>query len=89
MASQRLETIIAINAQVGSGFAEVGSTLTQLGSLVDGFSQDLMDFGKDSVAVYRDYEKSMKDAEVALSTTYGRGTKELSSVMPVGTMTRS
>ena len=81
MASQRLETIIAINAQVGNGFAEVGSTLTQLGSLVDGFSQDLMDFGKDSVAVYREYEKSMKDAEVALSTTYGRGTKELSSVM--------
>ena len=44
-------------------------------------SQKLIDFGKESVEVYRDYEKSMKDAEVALSTTYGRNTKELSQVM--------
>ena len=81
MASQRLETIIAINAEVGNGFSAVGSTLTQLGSMVNGISQELIDFGKDSVNIYREYEKSMADAEVALSTTYGRGTKELSTVM--------
>ncbi len=81
MASQTLQTIIAINAKAGSGFSEVGATLTELGSLVNGMSQQLIDFGKESVDVYRDYEKSMKDAEVALSTTYGRNTKELSTVM--------
>lgn len=79
--SQRLETIIAINAQVGNGFADIGSTLTQLGAITDGISSKLIDFGKESVDVYRNYEKSMKDAEVALSTTYGRSSKELASVM--------
>ena len=80
-ASQRLETVIAINAQVGNGFSEIGSTLTQLGAIVDGISGQLIDFGKDSISVYRDYQKSMKDSEVALSTSYGRGTKELADVM--------
>lgn len=81
MASQTLQTIIAINARTGSGFSQVGATLTELGSLVNGMSQKLIDFGKESVEVYRDYEKSMKDAEAALATTYGRGTKDLSTVM--------
>lgn len=79
--AQTLTTTILINAKTGSGFAAVGATLTELGSLVDGVSQELINFGKDSVNVYREYEKSMKDAEVALSTTYGRNTKELSAVM--------
>ncbi|MDO4620039.1 MAG: phage tail tape measure protein [Lachnospiraceae bacterium] len=81
MASQRLETIISINARAEKGFAEVGNTLTELGSLVSGMSDQILQFGKDSVEVYKDYEKSMTDAEVALSTTYGRGTAELSEVM--------
>ena len=81
MASQTIETIIAINARVGKGFAQVGATLTELGSMVNGVSQQLINFGKDSVKVYREYEKSMADAEVALSTVYGRGTRELNQVM--------
>lgn len=79
--AQTLTTSIVINAKAGSGFDQVGNTLMELGSVVDGISQKLISFGKESVTVYRDYEKSMKDAEVALSTTYGRGTKELASVM--------
>lgn len=79
--AQTIETVIAINARVGSGFGQVGATLTELGSMVNGVSQELINFGKDGVKVYREYEKSMTDAEVALSTTYGRGTKELKSVM--------
>lgn len=81
MASQTLETVIAINARVGNGFSQVGATLTELGSMVNGVSQQLINFGKDSVKVYREYEKSMADAEVALSTVYGRGTRELNQVM--------
>lgn len=81
MPGQRLETIIAINAEVGNGFAKVGSTLSQLGSLVDGMSQKLIDFGTESVDVYRKYELSMADAQVALSTIYGKSTRELSGVM--------
>lgn len=81
MAGQVLQTVIAINATTGNGFYKVGATLTELGSIVNGLSQELISFGTDSLNVYRDYQKSMKDAEVALSTTYGRNTRELSSVM--------
>ncbi|WP_302554217.1 phage tail tape measure protein [uncultured Bilophila sp.] len=55
--------------------------MTELGSMVNGVSQQLINFGKDSVNVYREYEKSMADAQVALSTTYGRGTQQLNTVM--------
>lgn len=79
--AQNLTTNIVINAKTGNGFSAVGATLTELGSLVNGISQKLINFGEDSVKVYRDYEKSMRDAEVALSTTYGRNTQQLASTM--------
>lgn len=81
MAGQQLTTTIVINARTGNGFSKVGSTLTELGTLVNGFSQELISLGTDSVKVYRDYEKSLQDARVALSTTYGRDTQELAAVM--------
>lgn len=79
--AQRLETIIAINAQVGNGFSEIGSTLTQLGAQVDQISNKLINFGKSSLKTYEDYEKNMSEARVALATKYGEDTKELSDVM--------
>ena len=54
MASQTLETIIAINAKVGNGFAAVGATLTELGSLIGGTSRELINFGKESAEVGED-----------------------------------
>lgn len=80
-AQQTLQTNIVINAKTGNGFSKLGNTLTEMGSLVNGFSQQLISLGEDSVEVYRSYEKSLKSAEVALSTTYGRGTAELAKVM--------
>lgn len=79
--AQNLTTNIVINAKTGNGFSEVGNTLTELGGIINGVSQELINFGRESTEVYREYEKSMKDAEVALSTTYGRGTQQLSRVM--------
>lgn len=79
--AQTLTTNILINASTGNGFSKVGNTLTELGSIVNGLSSELINFGKDSIDVYRNYEKSMRDAEVALSTTYGRGTSDLAGVM--------
>ncbi len=79
--AQNLTTNIIINAKTGNGFGKVGATLTEMGMIVNGISQQLIDFGEDSVKVYRDYELSMRDAEVALSTTYGRGTQQLQTVM--------
>ena len=80
MAGQTLTTIIAINAQA-NGFGQVGATLTELGTIVNGLSQKLINFGKESWEVYKDYEKSMHEAEVALSTSHGRNTKELAAAM--------
>ena len=79
--SQTLETLIKINAKTGNGFSEVGSTLQNLGNLVSQISTPLLEFGKESTEVYRNYELSMRDAEIALSTTYGRGSNELKQVM--------
>lgn len=79
--AQNLTTNILINAKTGNGFSKIGSTLTELGSIVDGLSERLIDFDRESVGVYRDYEMSMRDAEVALSTTYGRNTQQLQRVM--------
>ena len=79
--AQTLETLILINANVGSGFNEVGSTLTVLGNQIDQISQHLIGFGKDSVNVYKDYEKSMAEAQGALAARYGQNTKELTDVM--------
>lgn len=81
MPGQNLTTNIIINAKTGNGFGKVGATLTEMGMIVNGISQQLIDFGEDSVKVYREYELSMRDAEVALSTTYGRGTQQLQNVM--------
>ena len=81
MAGQNLTTNIIINAKTGNGFGKVGATLTEMGMIVNGISQQLINFGEDSVKVYREYELSMRDAEVALSTTYGRGTQQLQNVM--------
>lgn len=79
--AQNLTTNIIINAKTGNGFGKVGATLTEMGMIVNGISQQLINFGEESVKVYRQYELSMRDAEVALSTTYGRGTQQLQTVM--------
>ena len=78
--AQSIRTNILINATT-SGFAAVGNTLTELGSILDGLSSRLIEFGKESVEVYKNYESSMAEAEVAMSTTYGRNTKALNDVM--------
>lgn len=79
--SQNLTTNIIINAKAGSGFAELGNTLTQMASMVQGITGQIIDFGKDSLETYKNYEKNMADAQIALATTYGRGSAELGRVM--------
>ena len=71
---------IIINARA-SGFEAVGSTISEMGNIISGLSRQVINFGKDSANVYRDYEKSMADAEIALATTYGRNTRDLAVVM--------
>ena len=78
--AQTLQTNIVINA-VSNGFGEIGNTLSVLGAQIDEISQHLINFGKESINVYKDYEKNMAEARVALATIYGRDTKQLNDVM--------
>lgn len=85
--SQTLQTYIRINATAG-GFGEVqheisamGDTLLELGAYANQVSQELINFGKDSVKTYKEYEKSLAEAEVALATTYGQNSAQLADVM--------
>lgn len=78
--AQTLQTNIVINA-VSNGFGEIGNTLSVLGAQIDELSTRLINFGKDSINVYKDYEKNMAEARVALATIYGRDTKQLNDVM--------
>ena len=75
-----IERTIIINA-VSKGFGAIGSTLSELGAEINDVSQRLINFGKESIEVYKDYEQAMAEAEVALSTRYGRNTKQLADVM--------
>ena len=81
MAQKTLNAFVVIGGRVDNTFGRIGTALVSMGSTIDEVSQKLINFGKESVEVYRDYQDSMLDAQVALSTTYGRGSQELASVM--------
>lgn len=81
MAQATLNAAVVLGGRVDNSFTQVGDALLNMSMTVDQISQKLINFGKDSINVYRGYQDSMLDAEVALSTTYGRGTRELKAVM--------
>lgn len=81
MAQKTLDAFVVISGRVDNTFGQIGTALINMGQTVDQISQKLINFGKESVEVYRGYQDSMLDAQVALSTTYGRGSRELQSVM--------
>ena len=81
MAQKTLEAFVVISGRVDNTFGQIGTALINMGQTIDQISSKLINFGKESVEVYRDYQDSMLDAQVALSTTYGRGSQELASVM--------
>lgn len=81
MAQKTLNATIVLGGRVDNTFGQIGTALTNVGATVDQLSQKLINFGRESIEVYRGYQDSMLDAQVALSTTYGRGTKALGDVM--------
>lgn len=81
MAEKTLNAYVVLGGKVDNSFQKLGQNLVNLGSSIDGISQKLINFGKESVQTYRSYEDSMLEAQVALSTSYGRGSKALKDVM--------
>ena len=81
MGEKQLNAWVVLGGRVDNSFQQLGTSLVTLGESVDGISQKLINFGKESVNTYRSYEDSMLEAQVALSTTYGKGTTALNNVM--------
>ena len=81
MEQKTLNAFVVLSGRVDNTFGQIGTTLISMGQTIDQISSKLINFGKESIEVYRGYQDSMLDAEVALSTTYGRGSRELASVM--------
>ena len=81
MAQKELKTFIVLGGKIDSTFNQIGAALTAAGLTIDGVSRQLIDFGKESLNVYSDYDKAMRDAQGALSTLYGQETAELKAVM--------
>lgn len=81
MAQKTIQMGVVLFGRVDNTFGRIGQELIQLGTQVDQISQKLIDFGKDSIEVYRNYEDSMLDAQGALATTYGRDSEALKNVM--------
>lgn len=81
MAQRTLNAFVVIGGRVDNSFGQIGTALINLGSTVDEISSKLLNFGKESLNVYKDFELSMADAEIALATKYGQGTQKLAKVM--------
>lgn len=81
MAQKQISMQIVLGGKVENTVGEIGQALVNMGYQIDDISRKLIDFGKESVNVYRSYQDSMLEAEGALSTRYGKDTEKLASVM--------
>lgn len=57
------------------------NTFAEMSNMLSGLTDQIINFGKDSTEIYRDYEVSMTDAQIALATTYGKSGKDIEKVM--------
>lgn len=68
--SRELRTDIVVGGKAHSSFYQLGNELQSMGNMVNGLSEKLITFGKESVETYSSYEDYMLDAKVALRTQY-------------------
>lgn len=83
MAQKTLNAFVVIGGRVDNSFGQIGTALINMGSTVDEVSQKLLDFGKESLNVYKDYEYNMTEMETVWGTngTFAKGSRELQSAM--------
>ena len=60
MGQQTLQTIISISGRVDNSFGAIGDALINVGNHIDALSQKMIDFGKDSVQEYVQYDDVMR-----------------------------
>lgn len=63
MAQQQLRTVVTIGGHVDNTFSTIGDSLTALGSQIDQVSQKIINFGKDSVETYVQYDDAMRETQ--------------------------
>lgn len=83
MAQKTLNAFVVIGGRVDNSFGQIGTALINLGSTVDEISQKLIDFGKDSLNVYKNYEYSITELESVWGSngTLAKGSRELQKAM--------
>ena len=80
MAQQVLKTVVTLAGRVDNTFGQIGQSLIDLGSQIDGVSQRLIDFGQESVDVYKGYEDGILETQSVLARQYS-SSGELSKAM--------
>lgn len=81
MAQSVMQYVIKLAGNVDSSFSLLGDRLIELGGQIDQISRKLIDFGKQSLDVYSNYELNMAQAEAKYASIYGRDSKQLKAVM--------
>ena len=56
MAQKQLSMHIVLGGKVDNTVGEIGQALVNMGYQIDGISRKLIDFGKESLGVYKDFE---------------------------------
>ena len=83
MAQKTLNAFVVLGGRVDNTFGEIGTALITMGGTVDEVSQKLLNFGKESLNVYKDYEYNMTELETVWGTngTFQKGSRALQSAM--------
>ena len=63
MGQQTLQTIIALSGRVDNSFGQIGEALIGVGNHVDALSQKIINFGKESVEEYVNYDDVMREVQ--------------------------
>ena len=63
MASQTLRTVVTIGGRVDNSFGQIGDNLISLGSMIDTVSQKVINFGKESVKEFVNYDDAMRSVQ--------------------------
>ena len=61
--AQTLQTIIALSGRVDNSFGQIGEALIGVGNHVDALSQKIINFGKESVEEYVNYDDVMREVQ--------------------------
>ena len=67
MGQQTLQTIITLSGKVDNTFGSIGTALINVGNHIDALSQKIIDFGKESVEEYVEYDDVMREVQARCS----------------------